>query len=473
MDKQFKSNQLFFVAVFVLTFFLNGLMFSGSVHAEDEYLFSIHGSNTVGAKLGPELAVRFLQSKGVKNVGVYPGNAENESRITGYLPEQEKLVSIYVAAHGSSSGFKALSKGVGDIAAASRRIKKKEKIKLQKLGDFSSSESEFVIGIDGLAVIVHPLNPLNPIKNLEMDQIAKLFSGEIRNWKELGGEDRIVNIFARDNQSGTWDTFKNLVLAKKYTLSSEAHRFESNAELSGEVLKNEGGIGFVSLNTIGGAKPLMVSDASGKALAPKLINVSTEDYVLSRRLYMYLPENSENADAREFVEFAVSDQGQNAVTHVGYVSQHIALRDSDQSAMPMTYQNMIHSFDRASVNFRFDQGKAKLDNKAKMDIQRLVRFINEGSRKVRLIGFSETNDDSSFSKLLSKLRADVVKRQLIRNGVSRKKIEILGYEPKIDRQLEVTVSRLIRDRRVEVWVQEEGAVRYSADTPESTMVAQQ
>ncbi|MGI9279168.1 MAG: substrate-binding domain-containing protein [Endozoicomonas sp.] len=216
-------------------------LFSVATQAKEELLFSIHGSNTVGAKLGPSLAESYLKYLGAESVGVFPTGRENEVKVTGFLPSKGQLVSIFIAAHGSSSGFKALANGEGQIAAASRPIKSKEQAMLSDMGDFSTRQAEYVVGIDGLAIVV---NPRNAVNQLDITDVARLFSGEVTNWKELGGADLPVSLFARDDRSGTWDTFKNLVLAKKYKLASAAERFESNPVLSDRVASTPGGIGF-------------------------------------------------------------------------------------------------------------------------------------------------------------------------------------------------------------------------------------
>ncbi|MGI9273521.1 MAG: phosphate ABC transporter substrate-binding/OmpA family protein [Endozoicomonas sp.] len=441
------GRALFFF--FLLSCGLLGTASSSVAQDKDQLLFSIHGSNTVGAKLGPALAESYLKYLGADSIGVFPGDEENETRITGFIPSRNVMASIYVAAHGSSSGFKALANGRGQIAAASRPIKNKEQALLSDMGDFRKSGSEFVVGIDGLAIVVHPGNPIN---QLDLSQVARLFSGEIDNWNQLGGLDLPVRLFARDDRSGTWDTFKSLVLAKKYPLSPEAKRFESNQVLSGEVANTPGGIGFVSLNTIGDAKPLRISDGTRRALKPELINVATEDYVLSRRLFMYLPEHDSDPEARAFLEFVSSDTAQPVVAEVGYVPQSVKLMETDISSAPSNYKELVGRYERASVNFRFNQGKARLDNKALADVDRLARFLQRQPGDILLIGFAEKNDRANHSNLLARLRADVVRRALIRAGVPRKKIDSSGYGPYLALSSSNSLASRIRNRRVEVWI---------------------
>jgi phosphate transport system substrate-binding protein len=119
-------------------------------------------------------------------------------------------VVIEVAAHGSSTGFTALKTASADLAASSRPIKDSELLDLEALGDLKSAEAEQVIAIDGLAIILHPRNPL---KQLDTEQLARIFSGEVKTWEDLGGHGGSIHLYARDDQSGTYDTFKELVLA--------------------------------------------------------------------------------------------------------------------------------------------------------------------------------------------------------------------------------------------------------------------
>ncbi len=161
-----------------------------------------------------------------------------------------------------------------------------------------SAESEQVIAIDGLAVIV---NPANPVQSLSVEQVARLFAGEIVNWRELGGANAAVELHARDDQSGTYDTFKELVLGSQgKVLGSSAARYESNDALSQAVSTRPGAIGFVGLASVGQSKALAITDGDSQPMPPSTALVATEDYPLSRRLFLYAdpkaqspgPENS-------------------------------------------------------------------------------------------------------------------------------------------------------------------------------------
>jgi len=168
----------------------------------------IQGSNTIGAALGPALVKGLMEHQGLQGVHIEPAKGPNEQRVIGKT-RQGKAVTIEVAAHGSSTGFTALKKASADLAASSRPIKDSELVDLEPLGDLKSPEAEQVIAIDGLAIILNPQNPLN---SLNTEQLAQVFNGEASTWEAVGGVGGPIHVYARDDQSGTYATFKDLVL---------------------------------------------------------------------------------------------------------------------------------------------------------------------------------------------------------------------------------------------------------------------
>ncbi|MCF5428680.1 substrate-binding domain-containing protein, partial [Pseudomonas syringae] len=141
----------------------------------------IQGSNTINAQLGPALVEGLMRQQGLQSVQTLPGNTLNEQRVVGTTAAGQP-VRVEIAAHGSGTGFTALKAGNADIAASSRPIKDQEAKDLASLGDLKSAASEQTIAIDGVAVILHPGNPL---RQLDILQLARIFSGEVRNWSEV------------------------------------------------------------------------------------------------------------------------------------------------------------------------------------------------------------------------------------------------------------------------------------------------
>lgn len=411
----------------------------------------IQGSNTIGAALGPALVKGMLEHQGLQAVHSEPGDGANEQRVIGKT-RQGKTVTVEVAAHGSSTGFSALKKSNADLAAASRPIKDSELVDLEPLGDLKSPEAEHVIAIDGLAIILNPQNPLN---TLNTEQLAQIFNGEVSHWEDVGGVDGAIHLYARDDQSGTYDTFKELVLNRRgKPLAVAAKRFESSEALSDAVSHDPQGIGFIGLPYVRQAKALAIVDGDSQPMLPVTSLIATEDYPLSRRLYFYLPPSNRNPWAKALVDFTQSGKGQAIVAANGFIAQQVqAIAVEPRASMPEDYQNIVRDAQRLSVNFRFEEGSASLDNKARQDLQRVVAYIKSHGKldkQVTLVGFGDAKNDPQRAALLSKLRAMAVRRELVKSGVVLR--DIRGFGAQMPVAANTADEGRIKNRRVEVWV---------------------
>ncbi len=389
----------------------------------------------------------------MQQISLHRKENENQTIVTGILnpfASTPDKMEIFIEAQGSSTGFKELQKNTTDIVMSSRRIKEKETSALVSFGDMKTPETEHTIGIDGLSIVVHPDNPID---SLTLDQLAKVFSGEITNWERLGGLSRPSSIYARDDHSGTWDTFKKIILGKELTLSDKAERFESNTALVQAVMNDLNAIGFVGLAAVGKTNVIAVNEEGIDAMVPDAFKVATEDYPLARRLYLYIPERSNNNIAKEFIEFCQSAEGQELVSHVGFVSQNIQRAKIKKTPkMPVYYQGLTESAQRLSLNFRFAEGSPLLDTKANRDIRRLVKYLKEEnalSKKVTLVGFSNGTKSYSEDVVLSRFRALAVRRELLKQGVQIADSRGLGsFMPVAGKK------NTFKNDRVEAWIEE-------------------
>lgn len=386
----------------------------------------IQGSNTIGANLGPALVSAMLAEQGLHDIHSVPVIPPNEHSIVG-TTAQGQQIRVDVAAHGSGTGFTALAAGLADLVASSRPIKDRELVDLEPLGDLKSPGAEQVIAIDGLAIILHPHNPLN---QLNTEQLAQIFSGQISRWEQLGGTGGAIHLYARDDQSGTWETFKELVLNRNgQPLSRTAQRFESSEQLSDAVSHDPQAIGFIGLPYIREAKAVAIVDGASQPMLPLTSLIASEDYPLSRRLFLYLPPATNNPWAKALVAFTQSPQGQAIVGQNGFVAQSVQADNVMPGAhMPEQYQALTREAQRLSVNFRFEEGSASLDNKARQDLLRVVDYLSAHGKldkQVTLVGFGDAKDDSQRAQLLSRLRAMAVRRELVKSGVVPR--EIQGY----------------------------------------------
>lgn len=411
----------------------------------------LHGSNTVGAALAPALAKAFLAREGYTEVERQAGANAEESALIGRRPADGAQLRIELQAHGTATAFQSLTTGAADIGMASRAIKADELSATTALGDLSAEGSEYVIALDGVAVIVHPSNPL---QRLSIEQIRDLFSGKVTDWSALGGPAGAVTVYARDDKSGTWDTFRSLVLDKT-PLVSGARRFEDSRALSDAVAADPQAIGFVGLPYARQAKTLAVADGNANALRPSRFTVATEDYALSRRLYFYVARNAAPM-ARKLADFAVSDEAQKIAQAEGYVGQIPEADDGvgavATEALPAEYTRLTRGARRLAVNLRFKPGVDKLDNKALRDMARITRLMENRlgqPQHLMLLGFSDGLGDPCVNLTISVQRAQSVARDLGTYGI--KAAVVQGYGSAAPVATNATASGRERNRRVEVW----------------------
>ena len=268
----------------------------------------LHGSNTIGKELALAVCEDFLKSEGATSVQRKPREKEDETDIEAILPNESAEPLIFeVQAHGTKTAFEDLAAAKCDIGMASRRITSEEarQCAWAGLGDMFSPACEKVLGLDGIAVFVNRSNPINA---LTKEQIADIFSGGITDWSQVGGRSGAINLHALDAKSGTFDVFSSLVLGTK-ALSPQALRYENSAKLSDEVAADPNGIGFAGMAFVRGSKPLAISEAGARPLLPTPFTVATRDYLLSRRLFLYIPADPQNKWSLKFVEFALSSLG--------------------------------------------------------------------------------------------------------------------------------------------------------------------
>lgn len=416
-----------------------------SAHAQQR--LSIHGSNTIGETLAPMLLRTWLAARGAKEVSEIETGFE-ERRFLATLDGEPLEIELH--AHGSSTAFEDLLDGSADIGMASRAVKPAEVAAgRSRLGRLDAPAQETVIALDGLSVIVHRENP---VQALSVAQVQAIFSGRIRDWRAVGGRPGRIVLHARDERSGTWDTFRNLVL-KDAGLASSARRYESTAGLSAAVSADPRAIGFVGLVGVGRARALAVSDG-GAALRPDRFEVAVEDYALARRLYFYTPE-APSALARDFIAFVLSGEGQAVVDAAGFVSQEVrAYAPRPDSGLPVEYAAAIAGARRLSLNFRFGTGSSFLDGKALHDVARLAAFMlrpeNRGAQ-LRLLGFADAVEYLPLQAILtSSDRADVIAARLAGHGVAVHRVR--GFGGSVQVAGNGTAHGRYRNRRVEVWI---------------------
>jgi phosphate transport system substrate-binding protein len=213
---------------------------------------------------------------------------------------------VYVSGGGSSHGVKSVAEDVIDIGDASRDLKDSEKEQYTDLVTHA-------IAKDGVAIIVHPSNPIN---DLTITQLQGIYTGEITNWKDIGGEDIEIMVVSREGGSGTRDCFEQAVLKPiEKDVTKYAIIQDSNGKVRTTIAGSEQGIGFISLGYVNSDVKAVKLDGT----EPTIENIRSNDYAISRTLWM-ITKGNPDGNEQAFLDFVLSDQGQNIVSEVHYIT---------------------------------------------------------------------------------------------------------------------------------------------------------
>jgi phosphate transport system substrate-binding protein len=226
--------------------------------------------------------------------------------------KKNKETAVQVTGGGSGTGISALINGTTDICQSSRPMNAAEKEKLRER--YATTGKETAVARDGLAVYVHASNPINEIT---MDQLKRIFTGKVTSWKDLGGPDSRIVVYSRENSSGTYVFFKEHVLGgADYT--PRAQTMPGTAAVVNAVSKEKFGIGYGGAAYAKGIKILKVKkDAASPGVLPDEANVKSGSYALSRPLFFYT-RTSPSGEAKSFIDWVLSAEGQAVVNKVGY-----------------------------------------------------------------------------------------------------------------------------------------------------------
>lgn len=222
-------------------------------------------------------------------------------------------VKIQVTGGGSGVGLAALQNGTTDLAFASRRIKPPEAAGCVKA--FGQRPTEYVVALDGLTIYVHPGNP---VAELSLEDLAAIFAGRLRNWRELGGPDAPITLYGRENSSGTYEFFKQRVLAGQ-DFAPAVQGMPGTAAVLQAVARDPTGIGYGGAAYGHGAKHVRLRPTPGDpAVEPTETTVVNGTYPIWRHLYIYVNPSADQREIAAFLRWIRSDVGQALVKAVGY-----------------------------------------------------------------------------------------------------------------------------------------------------------
>jgi phosphate transport system substrate-binding protein len=263
------------------------------------------------ALLATALALPLLAAKAVSIKGSDTMVIMNARLAEAFMARQPGTM-IQVTGGGSGVGIAALINGTTDVAASSRPIKTSEVDKLK--ARFATTGYAYPIARDGLSVYLHTSNP---VKELTLAQLRDIYTGQLTNWKQVGGKDAAIILYSRENSSGTYTYFKDNVLMGR-DFSPRAQTLQGTAAVVNAVANDANGIGYGGAAYAKGIRFAAVKkDDKSPAVLPSLETVRSGQYPISRYLYLYTRVKPAK-EMKAFIDWATGAEGQEIVTRVGY-----------------------------------------------------------------------------------------------------------------------------------------------------------
>jgi phosphate binding protein len=356
---------------------------------------TVKGSDTIGGELGPALARAYESAN--------PG------------------VSVHWEGLGSATAFPGLFDGSTDVGAASRSVNAKELAEGKERG---IELKEYVLGYDGIAVIV---NPANGVRELTVAQLSALFTGKVKSWSELGGPELPVNLLSRPAYSGTHAFFKEKVLLK-----GDKHGQEDFApgitliEHSGAVLEavasDRGAVGYVGMAYLRpGVAAIGVAAGAGKPFVlPDVESVRTGTYPIYRSLLLYT-RGEPQGEVRRFLAFVLAGEGRRLTSGHGFIPADAPATIQRTTVVggetPPPQEHKIY-------RVRFAYGQVLLDAAAKKTLAEVAMTARRSGELVRLVGNADMRGKAEDNQLMSLGRAKAVAARLLELGLPREALQI-------------------------------------------------
>jgi phosphate transport system substrate-binding protein len=469
------------------------------VQYAEKAILTLSGSSTMANRVVPELARHYLQHLGADEVRLVPGKAADDVSVQGIFYSTREIRTIEVRGRGTPSGFMDLKDGLCDLAMAVHRL---SPVDSRSFGqDVITAESEHRLGMDAVSVIVHRDNP---VKSLTVEDVGKIFAGEITDWSQVGGPSAKINVYALRDNFGTRGFFESIFLGSRQ-LSGAVRDVETHSMLPELVSQDIWGIGFCSLALAGPCREMpLKAKSDGEAVLPNAESIRSLAYPASRSLYLYVRADSRNVYARDFVGTSLSEAGQSILGKYGFVKLqdisgspaaeiHISPSHKSGSAVPsifrpgapsvlrapaisgplpplpqldgevvtaetrkavlQEFQDGVYGAERLPFVFRFQASSLEPDQQAIQHVSRVADMMQEpgnAGKAVILVGFSDSVGAYESNLAVARKRAETIAERLQTKGVRNVIVLAAGEEGATDPN-ESRVGRE-RNRRVEIWL---------------------
>ncbi|MBV1865021.1 MAG: OmpA family protein [Rhodobacteraceae bacterium] len=438
--------------------------------------FGISGAGELGKTVVPALLEAFaLSLEGEITALNFSANGQTMS--VRDLANQE-VAEITISVKPENVSFADLAKGGNLIAATSRLPTDPElaALKTTDLGDLMDGKQQQIMAIDGIVAAVSPVNPLDTVA---LEDLHKILTGEISNWREIGGPDVEIDLYF----PGSIPAFSATLAASRLALepdqiSTKAIRLDTLAQVADAAAGNPFGIGLTNFSNLRNATALGLKGNCGIYSLPSVFTLKSGGYPLTYQHYFFHSKPKLPLFAREFLDFAKSDQAQNVIRGLGYGDLGISALSLDhqglrlantigqsENEMPIaTILEMVrlqNGAKRLSTTFRFIAGSKTLDAQSLQYADLLASGLilgNYADKQVHIIGYTDAAGSSSQNILLAEKQAKAVHTALIaaapEGSLDDVGFLVSGYGESSPLACEDTQADKQTNRRVEIWIKD-------------------
>lgn len=402
---------------------------------------------------------------------------EDQFEYTLLRPETGSAIArFHFHVTNTDEGFADLMANEADAVLALREIRsdERDRARAASMGDMTDARRSRVIALDAIVPVVAPGNPVTEIS---LKDLAKVFAGQIVNWQDLGGPDAPISLHLPDESSGLSQAVDDMLLRPAgVQVAASVQRHEISSTLARVVTTDPFGIGMASFSEIGTAKALSLTGNCGFSLLASRRSIKTEDYPLTAPMFMYLPARRLPKIAREFMLYLRSPAAQIVIRRAGFVDQAAEMvsvnAQGDRLANAITasgsevslkeLQDMMEALRplrRLTTSFRFEPGSTRPDAQSRGNIQQLAREIEIGlydAKRLVFVGFSDGDGPAAANRSIAMKRAESI-RDVVLNAVEvpeaiQANVEVMAFGEAMPMACDDSAWGRKVNRRVEVWL---------------------
>ncbi|PJI91769.1 phosphate ABC transporter substrate-binding protein (PhoT family) [Yoonia maricola] len=436
---------------------------------------TIVGSNTIGQGMMPLLMTGFASALDADAELTNASAGETVAKLISDGGFGDEIGAYLVSSTDDNDAFEALLAGEANIGMSARRITVDEARALRDdgAGSMVSPNQEHIVAVDSMVVVTHADNPVN---QLDQDQLAGIFSGQITNWSQVGGVDKPINVISQPSGSASYEYFMDYLYGEERPAFLPQGIAADDQVLSNTIFQDRNAIGYLGYAFQRGAKPLTIVNECGLATTPDAFSAKTEEYTLSRRMYLYNRADNLNASTQQFIDFVMSNEADAVIGKSGFIDLGILRRSqaegdarranlvAEMSRFDIGFEGEIigdmlsemDEYDRLSTTFRFRTGSSRLDERGRLDMQRLIAYLDRApdGTEIRFVGFTDDVGAFDANQRLAEQRAAAVMDEMrsIAGELPNVTMTTAGYGEIAPSACNVSERGRGINRRVEVWI---------------------